>query len=126
MLKWFLLFFFMVILMTRAKDEHDQDHDDDVINYLLNITNYKKQVRPTKQVTLDLIFSYGRLAQLDEKSGTLSSSFYIQTKWSDFRLKWNQSTFNLQEVLIPAKTIWHPDLAVINSVLLEYAILSFE
>ena len=115
----------MVILVkTRAKDEYDQDHDDDVINYLLNITNYKKHVRPTKQVTLDLIFSYGRLASLDEKSGTLSSSFYIQTKWSDFRLKWNQSIFNLQEVLIPAKNIWHPDLAVINSVLLEYKILS--
>ncbi len=116
MFKSFLLILLLLLLMTKAKDEYDQDHDDDVINYLMNLNDYKKQVRPTKQVIVDLKFCLGRLASLDEKSSILSSSFYIQINWLDFRLKWNQSMFNLEEVLIPANKIWHPDLAVINSV----------
>ena len=99
-----------------SKDEFNQDHDDDVMTYVLNTTKYKKQIRPAKLISVNFTLTYVRIAALDEKIGMLSSSFYMSANWFDFRLKWNRTMFELTELFIPASSIWIPDLAVINAV----------
>ena len=41
-------------------------------------------------------------------------NFYFQ-EWNDVNLKWNKSEFgNIQDIRIPPKHIWKPDLLMYN------------
>jgi len=67
--------------------------------------------------------SLRQIVSLDEKSQIMTSNIYVAAIWTDGRLKWfpysqsvsGQSNFNnLTSIVLPATSIWTPDLFVIN------------
>jgi len=89
-------------------------YDDEIIAYIFNSTDplYSTQTRPLAQVSIDLGISYRQLVLLDEKSGIMTSSFYLTLQWNDYRLawssadpkksnKWNATT----EIVLPATKV---------------------
>ncbi|XP_048771931.2 neuronal acetylcholine receptor subunit beta-2-like [Ostrea edulis] len=89
--------------------------------YQTLLTNYNPYIRPNSNqnqqtvavATMHLISING----LDELSGTLSTVVYIDITWTDSRMVWNKTDFgNTQQILVPQKLVWKPDLIVTNPV----------
>ena len=91
------------------------NYDDDIIALITK--KYNKLVRPVANLNLSLRISMRQLISIDEKNQIMTSSFYLTCQWIDGRLKWNPSkTYgNLTEIVLPATSIWTPDLFVINT-----------
>lgn len=91
------------------------NYDDDIIALITK--KYNKLVRPVATLNLSLRISMRQLISIDEKNQIMTSSFYLTCQWIDGRLKWNPSkTYgNLTEIVLPATSIWTPDLFVINT-----------
>lgn len=92
------------------------NYDDDVISAITK--KYNKLVRPVSTLNMTVRLSMRQIISIEEKSQTMTSSFYLISQWKDGRLKWDStnSTFGyLSQILIPATSIWTPDLFVINT-----------
>lgn len=88
--------------------------DDDIVSYVLQ--NYTKTLRPAVKVSISMRISLRQLASIDQVNQVMTTNLYLSSTWQDPRLAWDASSFaNLSEVILPASSIWLPDLMVINS-----------
>ncbi len=65
--------------------------------------------------------SMRQIVSVDEKNQIMTSNIYVVATWTDGRLKWNPTAKtnttnfgNLTEIIMPATSLWMPDLFVIN------------
>ncbi|XP_041697209.2 acetylcholine receptor subunit gamma-like isoform X1 [Coregonus clupeaformis] len=87
---------------------------------------YNKNVRPMEksgditQVTVKMTLT--NLISLNEKEEALTTSVWIEMKWCDYRLRWDQPPRSAlygnltSEMRIPSKSIWLPDIILENNV----------
>ncbi|XP_041848635.1 acetylcholine receptor subunit gamma [Melanotaenia boesemani] len=90
------------------------------------MNGYNKNVRPMEEsgdVTQVFIkMTLTNLISLNEKEEALTTSVWIEMKWCDYRLRWDQpprSTLygNItSELRVPSKSIWLPDVILENNV----------
>ncbi|ESO85735.1 hypothetical protein LOTGIDRAFT_96446, partial [Lottia gigantea] len=82
---------------------------------------YNSDIRPVnddKEILPIMIdFSLISISELQEKDQTLVSLGYVYLYWQDDFLSWNQSEYgDLQNMVVPQKKVWRPDIVVANSV----------
>ncbi|XP_061878754.1 acetylcholine receptor subunit gamma [Entelurus aequoreus] len=87
---------------------------------------YNKNVRPMEKsgdVTRVYIkMTLTNLISLNEKEEALTTSVWIQLKWCDYRLRWDQPPRSARyknltsELRVPSKSIWLPDVILENNV----------
>jgi hypothetical protein len=107
---------FLPILFTlsHAQLSAKQVTEQSLIASLLN--GYNKIIRPNETVDIEIILFLRQLVSIDEKNQIMTSSSYIYVNWLDERFKWSPAAYaNIAKVLIPAKSLWMPDLVVANS-----------
>ncbi|XP_047445700.1 acetylcholine receptor subunit gamma [Mugil cephalus] len=87
---------------------------------------YNKNVRPMEksgditEVTIKMTLT--NLISLNEKEEALTTSVWIELKWCDYRLRWDQPPRSAlygnitSELRIPSKSIWLPDVILENNV----------
>ncbi|XP_062337553.1 acetylcholine receptor subunit gamma [Osmerus eperlanus] len=87
---------------------------------------YNKNVRPMEksgditQVTVKITLT--NLISLNEKEEALTTSVWIEMKWCDYRLRWDQPPRSdlygnlTSELRVPSKSIWLPDIILENNV----------
>ena len=95
-----LIIHFKVILIDGRTDSWPLDYD--------------KATKPAELTNIWFSVVPIRLISIDEKNEIMSSSIIIKLTWVDSRLAWD-SSLNLTHKKIPAKSIWLPDLFVINT-----------
>lgn len=90
------------------------------------IRGYNKNVRPMEksgditQVTVKVTLT--NLISLNEKEETLTTNVWIEMKWCDYRLRWDQPPRyalygNITtELRVPSKSIWLPEVILENNV----------
>jgi nicotinic acetylcholine receptor len=85
---------------------------------------YNKLVRPIKTVVMRIRVSLRQIVALDEKNQIMTSNIYVTASWRDGRLKWLPYSKgangvplfnNLTDLVVPATSIWTPDLFIINT-----------
>ena len=112
-----LVYFFILIydfIMNSKANTPDQADEEDIINAILPST-YKKSVRPSSEVMIYAFISLQQINSVDEKSQTITTNSYLTLLWTDQRLTWNISSYDdLADVMIPIKSIWTPDVAILN------------
>ncbi|KAM9350123.1 acetylcholine receptor subunit gamma [Symphorus nematophorus] len=87
---------------------------------------YNKNVRPMEKsgdvTQVDIKMTLTNLISLNEKEEALTTSVWIELKWCDYRLRWDQpprSTLygNItSDLRVPSKSIWLPDVILENNV----------
>lgn len=103
--------FFLIKNIGAIQDQLDQ------FNIINNITkDYRKDVRPSFNLLLNLRISLRQLVSINEKDQIMTSNIYLAADWIDLRLAWKREDFNdLGKILIPVVDLWTPDLFVINT-----------
>ena len=83
-------------------------------------TNYDSNVRPTEdskqptEVKLDVKLS--KIVKLDTKEQQLQTNVIILMRWSDPKLKWNNSIYNsIDRLVAPSSLFWTPDVLLYNT-----------
>ena len=95
-----------------------QNYDDDVMTSILK--KYNKLIRPVKLLAVDLKISLRQIVSVDEKNQIMTSNIYVLAKWTDKRFRWNPYSStnvtygNLTETILPASSVWVPDLFILN------------
>ncbi|CAH8627957.1 unnamed protein product [Schistosoma mattheei] len=75
--------------------------------------------RPVKhtseKVLVEMSLSLIQILDLDEKNQVLTTSVWLNYRWTDHILKWNPDNYSqIQEVRVPYKHIWTPDIVLYN------------
>ena len=130
LLKMFSKTLYMIIIslsltksLSASSDVQEQLIQKKILTEIIN--KYDKTIRPDDSVYLTFKISLRQIISVDEKNQIMTSSLYLTTKWTDPRLDWNASNFNgVDNILIPAKTLWLPDLFVINTGYLKFFYLN--
>lgn len=114
--------FVLFIMQGLALASSDIPNNDDssklpvnekiLTNFLFQ--NYSKAIRPAQQVEIDVDFTLKQIIEVDEKTQILTTSSYLYLKWIDSRLAWNSSINGLDRLPLPGKSVWLPDLFIIN------------
>lgn len=80
------------------------------------LTGYNKNQRPTDSIIGYFVLKIKRLVSLDEKNQVMTSHGNLNIYWYDPRLAWTPSSFNnIDNVYIPVKSIWFPDVFIANA-----------
>lgn len=92
-----------------------------ILNDIFITRRYDKRIRPVKNlshcVNLSVDIYMIGINSLDEKSGVLSTSGFLEVKWKDELLTWNPEYFeNVTRITLPQDNIWIPDLFLRNGV----------
>ena len=104
--------FGLIITKARSADQNDEKTAIAAIS-----TGYNKLVRPSTDTTISLFFNFIQIVSVEEKTQTVTTISYLTLTWEDIRLVWTPSSYNgLEEVFIPIKNIWTPDICIINQV----------
>jgi hypothetical protein len=98
------------IYKTSAQNQVDRIAEAAEVKTILQ--NYDKSLRPNDNV-IDFNFKINQIIGLNERNKILTTSIYIFLTWTDDRLVWSPQ--NINDILIPASSIWVPDLYVINT-----------
>nr|XP_057922810.1 acetylcholine receptor subunit gamma [Doryrhamphus excisus] len=87
---------------------------------------YNKNVRPMENsgdvTQVNIKMTLTNLISLNEKEEALTTSVWIQLKWCDYRLRWDQPPRSAlyknitSELRVPSKSIWLPDVILENNV----------
>ena len=110
----------LIISKTQSADQTDEK------NAIAAITAspYSKTVRPTTDTSIEIYTNFIQLVSVEEKTQTITTISYLTLSWEDSRLAWTKATYNgLEEVFIPIKNIWTPDIAIINQVFFLFKFL---
>ena len=78
-------------------------------------SDYDKTTKPSGLTQISVSVVPIQLISIDEKNEIMSTSDIIRLWWSDPRLAWNPTDTGTFYKNIPAKSIWLPDLFVINT-----------
>lgn len=80
------------------------------------LKDYNKLMRPSDTVNIIVDVQLKQIIDIGEKDQMVTTSSYLYISWNDSRFYWNSSWYNnVQNVLIPAKQIWLPDLFTVNT-----------
>ncbi|XP_038575179.1 acetylcholine receptor subunit gamma isoform X1 [Micropterus salmoides] len=87
---------------------------------------YNKNVRPTEKsgdiTQVNIKMTLTNLISLNEKEEALTTSVWIEMRWCDYRLRWDQPPRSAlygnitSELRVPSKSIWLPDIILENNV----------
>ena len=106
----FIVFFSLIMSIAVAEDQNDEKAAIATI-----LTGYNKLVRPVADTKVEVYTNFIQIVSVEEKTQTVTTISYLTLTWEDGRLAWNKSSYNeLEEVFIPIKSIWTPDIAIIN------------
>ena len=107
-----IVLFALIISKARSADQTDEK------NAITAITaSYSKSVRPATDTSIEIYTNFIQIVSVEEKTQTITTISYLTLTWEDSRLAWTKATYNgLEEVFIPIKNIWTPDIAIINQV----------
>jgi hypothetical protein len=96
--------------MAQSEDQNDEENAMKAI-----LKGYNKLVRPSPDTPIYIYFNFIQIVSVEEKSQTITTISYLTLTWIDSRLMFSQGTYNgLEEVFVPIKNIWTPDIAIIN------------
>ena len=79
------------------------------------LTGYQKTFRPDSKVNVSISFKLNQIIGLNEKTSIMTSGFLLKLDWKDPRLAWNLTEHNIDRIVLPASSIWLPDLFIINT-----------
>jgi len=82
-----------------------------LINYLFE--GYDRRNYPTN-MTIKLGIALTKI-DIDERKGTLETDVWIKLMWSDKRLAWEKSEFDVSVLRMRAEEVWKPDTTLYNS-----------
>uniref|UniRef100_H2YW76 Neurotransmitter-gated ion-channel ligand-binding domain-containing protein n=1 Tax=Ciona savignyi TaxID=51511 RepID=H2YW76_CIOSA len=107
-----------VLISLSIQDTSGSQAEKDLIDSLLS--KYDVMVRPTVRYTDIINVSFAitlqQIVDLDEKNQLLTTSMYMDWKWTDAYLTWDPAKFDgIDEIRLPAKKVWKPDILVYNS-----------
>jgi hypothetical protein len=109
------VFLISLIVFSFAFNASHGDNSDEVEKLTTQLlTNYRRSVKPNTLQKIQVDLKLESIQELDESSGSLTSSVYLLAKWSDDRLTWNQNQVNLSQILIEVNQIWFPSFWIMN------------
>jgi hypothetical protein len=127
--------YFYLIVIGFLKTVLNQNLDDVATITDMILKPYKKAIRPTWKTPMRFEITFNQIMSIDERNQIMQSSFYLKLSWSDHRLTWDITQYNVKRFLIPASFIWLPDLYIINTAdtngfininALNYAMLDYQ
>jgi len=95
-----------------TKDGGDVGERQRLINFILN-EGYDKRNYPTN-MTVKLGVALINV-DIDERKSTLEADVWIKMMWSDKRLAWDESEFDVSVLRMRPSEIWRPDTTLYNS-----------
>ncbi|XP_078420565.1 acetylcholine receptor subunit delta [Cetorhinus maximus] len=104
------------LFYTGCSGKNDEER---LINDLLVVRKYNKEVRPVQQkdevVNIALGLTLSNLISLKEVDETLTTNVWIDHGWYDTRLTWNVSEYSGISILrLPPYLLWIPDIVLEN------------
>jgi len=112
-LNLFLILFAFIISKAQSADQNDEKNAMTALTGA--VSGYNKLVRPSPDTTIEIYINFIQIVSVEEKSQTVTTISYLTLTWTDSRLMFSQGTYNgLEEVFVPIKNIWTPDIAIIN------------
>ena len=86
-------------------------------NFILKmLSTYNKMIQPNigeSGVVIDV--NLNQIKTVNEQAGIMTTAVYFKVLWTDPRLTWNKTEQGFSNVLIPASSLWLPDLFVVNT-----------
>ena len=106
----FIVIFTLIISIAESKDQIDEKAAIAAI-----LTGYNKLVRPDPDTIVEVYSNFIQIVSVEEKPQTVTTISYLTLTWEDSRLAWTKNNYSgLEQVFIPIKNIWTPDIAIIN------------
>lgn len=94
-------------------DDLERLQNDLFANYSTNIIPQKEKTTAVK-VKFDIALN--QIIDLDERLQTMTTIVWVRLYWSDFRLKWNSSTYGgIKSFVTSSKKVWLPDITLYNN-----------
>jgi len=76
----------------------------------------KPASKTTAENAIDVAVGLSIISMDLDPAGVLSSSTWLRTSWSDYRLQWDPEQYEgLDRINIPPSMVWRPDLSVYNA-----------
>ncbi|KAI6197346.1 hypothetical protein M3Y94_01212900 [Aphelenchoides besseyi] len=108
-----------ILLIIITISECTADASLKLYNHLFK--NYRKEIRPVDphnpsptNVTVQLFLK--QIQNVHESDQIISLYCWLELYWQDYYLQWNETEFNgTNEIIVPAKEVWRPDLLVYNN-----------
>ncbi|XP_078058187.1 acetylcholine receptor subunit delta isoform X2 [Mustelus asterias] len=118
--KWnFHVVYLLIVLLfyTGCSGLNDEER---LINDLLVVRKYNKDVRPVQQkdevVDISIGLTLSNLISLKEVDETLTTNVWMDHGWYDTRLTWNASEYSGIKILrLPPYLLWIPDIVLENN-----------
>ncbi|XP_013388502.1 neuronal acetylcholine receptor subunit alpha-10 [Lingula anatina] len=120
--KWFIvcLLVFHSNVNGEEDDHGDEDHaamESSLLSHLFsNYNTISMPFNPDGPVVVKLGMALFKMVDLDEKHQILFSSLWMRMSWTDNRLKWNTTEFEIEDLHIPYTRVWRPDITLYNDV----------
>lgn len=77
------------------------------------LAKYEKKILPPELV-IKIKITLNQIVTIDEISQIMVTSSIMEVQWTDKRLQFTDKS-GIKEILIPALSIWLPDLFIINT-----------
>ncbi|KAK3520434.1 hypothetical protein QTP70_024182 [Hemibagrus guttatus] len=88
-------------------------------NELINKNLYSAPQSPGCVINVNLTSIQYKTLSVNTKTMQFSSRIKITMEWTDPDLKWSESNYTFNEIMLPVKKIWTPDLIVENAIYLK-------
>ncbi|XP_053509726.1 5-hydroxytryptamine receptor 3A-like [Ictalurus furcatus] len=85
-------------------------------NDLINKNLYSAPQSTDCVTDVNLISIQYETLSVDSETMQLSSRIKITMEWTDPDLEWSQTNYTFDEIMLPVKNIWTPDLTVVNAI----------
>ncbi|KAK2563553.1 Neuronal acetylcholine receptor subunit alpha-6, partial [Acropora cervicornis] len=82
----------------------------------LLFANYSKVLRPSSLVNISLNLVVANLVGVDPKKGQIDLRIWLRMFWTDRRLRWNSSQFNVSSLSVNFDDLWTPDMVLYSAV----------
>ncbi|KAK3552943.1 hypothetical protein QTP86_029650 [Hemibagrus guttatus] len=88
-------------------------------NELINKNLYSAPQSPGCVINVNLTSIQYKTLSVNTKTMQFSSRIKITMEWTDPDLKWSETNYTFNEIMLPVKKIWTPDLIVENAIYLK-------
>ena len=80
------------------------------------MTGYNKIIQASIALTgIQADINFNQIISMNEKTQIMTTGVLLKFYWKDSRLSWNATEYDINNILIPASSIWVPDFFVINT-----------
>ncbi|XP_071484943.1 5-hydroxytryptamine receptor 3A-like [Diadema antillarum] len=112
------VFYVFTLLMT-SYFLHHADGSEARYRLLTKILlNYSKYLPPTTDSTDPLkiaaSISVKSISNVDEKAGTAEIYFWLYQNWTDEKVAWNRTQFDIAYLVLSRESLWTPDTAILH------------